>query len=142
MWPMPRAPISNTRNLVSSVADRAMQRQPDLVVERARRPHRRRRALEHLGDEVLGAGLARGPGQRDQGRAEPSYDVTREGAECALDVLDDDGGHADGAGRQYGDRARFDDRAGEVVAVHALAREGDEEAARLHLAGVPGRPLR
>lgn len=63
--------------------------------------------------------------------------MTCEGAEGALDVLDDDRGHADRTRRQDGDRTRFDHLLGEVVAVHAFADEGDEQAAGLHLTGVP-----
>ncbi len=59
-----------------------------------------------------------------------------EGAQGALDVVHDDRGDADRAGRQQGHRARLYDRFREIVAVDALAGEGDEEAAWLHFPGV------
>ena len=64
-----------------------------------------------------------------------SHDVPGEGAERRLDVVDDDRGHADRAGGQYGRRAGLDGRCRVVVAVDALAGEGDEQAAGRHLRG-------
>ena len=76
------------------------------------------------------------PVRATTGRAEPLDDVAGEGAEGRLDVVHDDRGHADGPGGQHGCGARLDGLRGEVVAVDALAGEGGEEAAWLHLPGV------
>src|SRR5690606_15588212 len=117
MWPMPRAPISSTRNRVSSVAVSAVSGSPTSLLG------------EPGGEAVLGAGLAGRAGQGDEGGAQPSDHVPGEGAEGRLDVVDDDRRHADRAGGEHGRRTRVDDRRGEVVAVHAFPDEGDEEAA-------------
>ena len=87
------------------------QRQADLVVERARRADGRRLALEHLGDEVLGAGLAGGAGERDDGAPSRSTTCRARAPSAGCDVVHDDRGHADGAGGQHGDRAGRDGRA-------------------------------
>jgi hypothetical protein len=58
------------------------------------------------------------------------------GGEClqrVLGVLDDDGGQRGGPGAEHGHRAGPAGLVGVVVAVGALAGEGDEEAARLGL---------
>lgn len=137
MWPMPRAPISSTRNLVSSVADRAVSGSPISLlsepgVNTVGALRRRTWAMRSL--VLVFAGRA---GEGDEGRAERADDVPGEGAERRLDVVHDDRGHTDGARGQYGRRSRLDDRPRVVVAVHPFADEGDEEAAGLHLTGVP-----
>lgn len=112
------------------------QRQADLVVEIACRVDGGAFALEELGDEVLGAGLAGRAGERDRGGAEAFDDGAREGAERGGDVRHDDRGYPDGAGRQHGHRTRRHGAPGVVVAVDVLAGEGGEETAGLDRAGV------
>ena len=64
MWPTPRAPISATRNRVCRLDPADRQRHPELVVEVADGRDGRAGRLEHLGQQVLGRGLARRTGDR------------------------------------------------------------------------------
>ncbi len=114
------------------------ERQADLVVERAGRPHRGADPLQQLGDQVLGAGLAGRSGERDERGVEALRDGPGERAEGRDDVVDHDRRHGapDPAGGQHGHRAGLDGALGEVVAVHVLTGEGGEEPARPHVAGV------
>lgn len=98
------------------------ERQSDLVVEVARGEDGGPLALQELGDQVLGGGLARGAGEGDDCGAEPTDDGPGQGAERGDDVVDDDRRDADRAGGQYGGRARLDGALRVVVAVDPLMR--------------------
>ena len=114
------------------------ERHAELVVERADRGDRRRGARQHGRQQVLGAGLALGAGQPDDGQPvpQPGHDVGGERLQRGLGVLDHDGGQRRGPGAEHGHRAGPAGLAGVVVAVDVLAGEGDEEAARLGLPAV------
>ena len=137
MWPMPRADISRTRYLRRLVGPQHGQRQADLVVERAFRRDGRAEALDHLGGEVLGRGLARRPGDADDGRVgQPAEDGAREHAEGDGDVGDDDDrcpGLGQRPGGEDGGRALRGGGGGVVVAVHVLAGQRGEQRARYRL---------
>ena len=73
MWPTPRAPISSTRKRVAGVGAQDGQRQPELVVERPVGGDGRAEPREHLGQQVLGAGLPLRAGERDDpDRSQPA----------------------------------------------------------------------
>ncbi len=118
------------------------ERQPELVVERAVGGDRRRVPFEHLGQQVLGGGLAHRAGQADHDRADAAEHVPGQQAERDLDVLDHQRGHADGPGGEHGDRAGRDGDARVVVPVHPSAGRRGEEAAGDHLARVDRRRRR
>ena len=69
MCPAPRADSSRTRCRVLLVGTQHGPRVPELVVEGAGRRDGRTERFEHLADEVLGGGLAGGPGDPDDGEA-------------------------------------------------------------------------
>ena len=68
MWPMPRAPISSTRCRVSSSARSAVSGSPISLLSEPGVHTVGAEPLQQLGDQVLGAGLAGGAGERDDGR--------------------------------------------------------------------------
>lgn len=92
--------------------------------------------LEHLRDEVLGGGLAGGPGEGHDVGAQAGDHGPGECSEGGHHVGDDDGRYSDGPGGEDGHGARGHSAFGVVVAVDPLADEGGEQAARRDLTGV------
>ena len=134
MCPTPRAPISATRYRVSRVDPGDRQRQADLVVEVAVRGHRRAGGLEHLGQQVLGRGLALRAGDRRRPASPPAVPRStwsgRAGpARPAGPATTRHRGVGDRARGEGGDRAGGEGPGDEVVAVGPLARQRHEERA-------------
>ena len=77
MSPMRRAPISRTRNRVAASARSMVSGTPSSLLSELDRGDRRRGARQHGRQQVLGAGLALGAGQPDDGQpvAQPGHDV-------------------------------------------------------------------
>lgn len=92
--------------------------------------------LQHLRDEVLGGGLARGAGEGDDVGAQAGDDGPGERPEGGHHVGDDDRRYAHGPGREDAHGPGGQCAFGVVVAVDPLADEGGEQAARPDLAGV------
>ena len=117
------------------------QRQAELVVEGADGGDGGAQPVDHLGGEVLGRGLARRPGDPDDGRGrQPAQHLPRERAEGDGHVGGDDHRHVVHVGDrpvgEHRDRARLGRDGGEVTAVHPLARQRGEQRARHRLARV------
>ncbi len=136
MWPIPRAPISSTRNLVSSVALRAVSGSPiSLLSEPGVHTvgalcwstwAMRSLVLVLPAEPVRATTVA--PSRRTTWRAR----APRAACTSSTTIAGTPTGRAPAR-----PGARLDHRRGEVVPVGALADEGDEEAAGLHLTGVP-----
>jgi hypothetical protein len=114
------------------------ERYAELVVERARGRDGRCRGRQHRLDHVLGAGLALRAGDGDHGQivAQQRDDVGGQALQRGLRVVDDDGRQRRRPGSERGDRARLGGLGCVLVAVGVLARERDEEAARVGLSTV------
>ncbi len=104
----------------------------DLVVAVALGPDRLPGGPEHLGEEVLGPGLALGARQREHGRLEYVDHVAREQPERADGIGDDHRRYAGRARAEHPGRTGLDGRGGEAVPVDVLALHRDEEPTRHH----------
>ncbi len=106
------------------------QRQAELVVERPGGRDRGAQALGQLGGQVLGGGLARGPGDaRDPRRGQRVDHVPGQRGQGGRDVGHQDRGHRHGPGSQCRHRPRRHGVGGEVVPVGPLPRDRREQAA-------------
>ena len=123
------------------------QRQAELVVEGPGRRHGGAGVGQHARQHVLGRGLALGAGDRDD--PEPDALLTQSLEHDARQLLQRDPGVVDHHGGCTG-RSRAEDSSGAaldrrhrvVVPVDVLAREGDEESARLRRPAVEERRSR
>ena len=132
---------------MSAVDPQHGQRQPELVVEGAAGRDRRAGVGQHLGEHVLGAGLALGAGDREhrQGVGRPATSARRPGRQRLqrrLHVVDDDRGHPGRTRAEDAPRRRPDRGRGVVVPVDVLARERDEQPGGLGAAAVEERRRR
>ncbi len=132
---MCRAPISSSRCCVVRSARSTVSGKPELVVEGAVRGHGAAVRLEHLGEDVLGAGLALRAGQGEHpDPTGPQLTQRRAGpgpAQGRQDVVDQHAGEPRVARRQHGRRTGVDRGPRVVVPVHPLARHGHEQTAPL-----------
>ncbi len=102
----------------------------DLVVLVALRPDRPSRRREHLGEEVLGAGLALRAGEGDHGRGQGVEDVAREPPRARTGSSTTTVGAPVGRPAEHAGGARGEGAGDEVVPVDVLADDGDEQPAR------------
>ena len=112
------------------------QREPYLVVKGTRGGDGRRLALEDLGEQVLGRGLADRPGEPDDDGVQPVPDESGQFGQRGDHVVRYHARPVDGAGAQHRDGASGVRRGREVVAVAARSRDGREQGASRDLAGV------
>ena len=146
-WPTPRAPISRTRKRVRSSARSTVSGRPssllnDPAVATVGASSASTRASMSFAvvlpwDPVIATTVSRLPLL-----APPGEDDPRELLERGLGVVDEHGGHPGGAAPEDRGGTALDRARRVVVAVDPLAREGDEQAARLGDCGCPGTPDR
>ena len=130
---MPLAPHAELQDQVLGVlvGPQDGQRDADLGVERALRGHGRPEGVEHLLDEVLGAGLAAGAGDPDDRAGEQlGANPVRQAPQGQHRVVHHDAGCFDLAGGQHDDTALAHRSRGECMAVDTLAGDGHEHRPR------------
>ena len=130
---MCRAPISSTRNRVAVSARSTVSGSPISLLNEPYGRDGPSGGGEHLGEQVLGAGLALRPGQRDHAYGgQPAEHVVGQRGQRRDGVVDE---HRRGRPVSRVDSTAAaparDGGVGVVVAVDALAHDRDEQAAAL-----------
>ena len=132
---MPRAPISSTRYRVAGSARSTVSGSPSSLLKEPWVATVGAGVGEHRGEQVLGAGLALRPGDREHRTAAATHAAAPAPAgqrlRAPLDVVDHDGRARRWAGSPARRRAGRDRGRRVVVAVDVLAGERHEQPARL-----------